>query len=189
MKKDKLFDEIYKVDESTNLYMLEVGLSQYGDIFNAWDPAPFKRRELDPDLEIYLEESSDEIPSHYPIELCFTLPPGARNERLEAETREGLANSFIFKRYFLKKKLKKTNARILLCIFLGFGLLWLGTVSSNRSEGNLIVSLLADGLLIGGWVFLWEAVSLFFFTNRDLYHRYRIYKRLQDAPVIFNEAS
>lgn len=186
--KDKLFNEIYEIDQSTNLYMIEVGLDQYSDIFNAWDPAPFKRREIDPDLELYLEQSCEEIPSRYPIELFFTITRGSKNEQLEAETREGLKNSFIFKRYFLRKKLKKTNTQILLCILLGFALLWIGAILSNRSEETLLFSLLVDSLLIGGWVFLWEAVSLFFFTNRELYHQYRVYQRLQAAPVIFQEA-
>lgn len=44
-----------------------------------------------------------------------------------------------------------------------------------------------SGLAITGWVFLWEAVSLFAFTNRELYQRYRTYKRLHNAPVIFRE--
>lgn len=188
-KKDSLFDEIYKIDESTNLYMVEVGLDQYSDIFNSWDPAPFKRRELDPDLQVYLEESSNEIPAKYAIELCFTLPQGKRDERIEAETKQGLMNSFMFKRYFLKKTIKKTNTQILLCVFLGFVFLWMGTMFSNRFEGKLLFSLLSDALLIGGWVFLWEAVSLFFFTNRELYERYRLYKRLQGAPVVFREAT
>lgn len=104
---------------------------------------------------------------------------------MEEETRQGLMNSFIFRRYFMRKK---TNTQMLLCIFLGFGFLWMGAVFSIRFEGKLLLFILVDGLSIGGWVFLWEAVSLFFFTNRDLYHRYRIYKRLQNAPVIFQEA-
>ena len=186
--RDKPFDEIYKIDESTNLYMVEVGLNDYSDIFNAWDPAPFKRRELDPDLEFYLKGSSEEVPEKYPIELCFTMPPGNRNEHMEDDVRQGLANSFTFKRYLLRKKIQKTNTQMLLCVFLGLGFLWLGAILTNRIEGKLVLSLLVDALLIGGWVFLWEAVSLFFFTNRDLYHQYNVNKRLQNAPVIFREA-
>lgn len=187
MKQDQLFSEIYKIDEATNLYMIEVALDQYSDIFNEWDPAPFKRREIDPDLELYLEGSSDEISFRYPIELCFTLPKGIRDEHLEGEMRDGLRNSFFFKMYLIKKELKKTNTQMFRWVLLGFVFLWLGTVLSNQAEGKMALSLLADGLFIGGWVFLWEAVSLFFFTNRDLYGRYRTYKRLYKAPVFFRE--
>ncbi|MBD2053678.1 hypothetical protein [Leptolyngbya sp. FACHB-60] len=53
---------------------------------------------------------------------------------------------------------------------------------------NVFTAVLTEGLFIGGWVFLWEAVSLFFFSNRDLYNRYRTYRRLRNSEVIFSEA-
>lgn len=189
MKQDKLFSEIYKIDASTNLYMIEIALDQYGDIFSEWDPAPFKRRDIDPDLKLYLEGSSEEIPFRYPVELCFIIPKKTRDEQIEEESRNGLKNSFVFERYLLNKELKKTNIRMLRYVFLGFVFLGLGATFSNRFPDNAtFLPLLAEALVIGGWVFLWEAVSLFFFTNRELYHRCRIYKRLKNAPVFFREA-
>lgn len=188
-RRDPLFEEIYKLDQSTNCYMIEVALDQYADIFNEWDPAPFKRREIDPDLKLYLEGSSEEISFRYPIELYFTLPPGIQDDRVEQETREGLKNSFVFTLYLLRKELRKTNAHMIRLVILGFLFLWIGTVFPEILGDRLLVSLLAESLFIGGWVFIWEAVSLFFFTNRDLYHTYRTYKRLLNAPIFFREVA
>lgn len=189
MKQDKLFSEIYKIDASTNLYMIEIALDQHSDIFSKWDAAPFKRRDIDPDLKLYLEGSSEEIPLHYPIELCFIIPEKPRDQQIEEESQNGLKNSFLFKLYLLNKEIKKTNLRTLHCVFLGFICLGLGAIFLKRFPDNVVfLMLLADALVIGGWVFLWEAVSLFFFTNRELYHSYRIYKRLKNAPVFFREA-
>lgn len=187
MKRDS-FSEIYKIDESTDRYMIEIALDQYTDIFNEWDPAPFKRRELNPDLKLYLEEYSDEIPSKYAIELCFAVPAGMRDERVEEESRIGLKNSFISKRYFLGKEIKKSNTRMLLFVVIGLVLLWVAKTAASRFAEADASSILFEGLAITGWVFLWEAVSLFFFTNRELYHRYQTHKRLQNAPVMFQEA-
>ncbi|WP_416672998.1 hypothetical protein [Egbenema bharatensis] len=187
MKQDKLFNEIYSIDQSTGFYMIEIALDQYSDIFNEWDPAPFKRRDIDPDLQLYLEGSSEEIPLRHPVELCFTIPPGRRDEKLEAEVQSGLKNSFAFKRYLLKREIGKTNLQILRCIILGFAFLWFGSVFSEQYGERDFLSLMAEALFIGGWVFLWEAVSLFFFTERELFHRYRAYKRWQNAPVFFRE--
>ena len=184
-KSDRLFNEVYKIDQATNLYMIEIALGQYADIFNEWDPTPFKRRDLNPDLRLYLEECSNEIPSKYSIELCFTVPAGTRNEQIEEESRDGLKNCFISKRYFLRKEVEKTNARMLLFVVVGFVCLWVAKTISTEAD---LQSILLEGLAISGWVFLWEAVSLFFFTNREQYYRYRTYKRLQNAPVIFREA-
>ncbi|MCU0526033.1 MAG: hypothetical protein MUF72_14515 [Elainella sp. Prado103] len=185
MPDHKPFSEIYVIDPTTQHYMIEIGLDQYSDIFSEWDPAPFKRREIDPDLATYLEESSQEIPGKHRIELCFILPLQNYNQRIETEARQGLANSFIFKLYLLRKQLKKTNAQMLRLVILGLLLLWFGAIATRRVEEGVISSTLIEGVFIAGWVFLWEAVSLFFFTNLELYQRYRTYRRLQDAPVIF----
>lgn len=188
MQQEKLFSEIYSIDAATNCYMIEIGLDQYADIFSEWDPAPFKRRSLDPDLELYLEGSSEEIPAQYPVELCFTLPLGTRNEHLEAESRQGLHNSFAFKQYLLSKQLKRTNVQILRFVAIGFIFLGVATSFSQKVEAVVLLSTFVEGLFIIGWVFLWEAVSLFLFTNRELHQQCRTYHRLQNAPIIFRES-
>jgi hypothetical protein len=188
MAEGSLFSEIYAINPSTHAYMIEIALDHYTDIFDEWDPAPFKRRSIDPDLELYLEGSSEEIPLRYPVELCFTVLPGSRDEKMEAESRSGLSNSFVFKMYLLKKELKKTNRQILRWTILGFVFLWLGMILSDKFPYQRLPSLLAEAIIIGGWVFVWEAVSLFFFTDLEIHQRYRTYRRLRNSPVIFQEA-
>lgn len=188
IKENTLFSEIYEIDTATHYYMIEVRLDHYADIFNEWDSAPFKRRDLDPALALYLEGSSDEIPFRYPIEFVFVLPLASRNLSIEQETQKGLQNSLAFKLYLLKKELRKTNAQMLQFVLLGLVFLWASTTFSTQVEKAGLLPTLIEGLAIIGWVLLWEAVSIFFFTNRELYHCYKTYKRLQNAPVIFREA-
>lgn len=188
-KSNSIFSEIYTLDPVTNCYIIEIGLDQYADIFDEWDPAPFKRRSLDPDLELYLKGSSEEIPLRHPIELMFLMPAGSRNEALEQAARHGIRNSIAFKMYLLRKELKKTQFRLVRYVLLGFVFLWAGQIFPDRFGETMLTSLLAEGIFIGGWVFLWEAVSLFFFTDLELYERYRAYKRLLNAPVFFREVS
>ena len=186
---DRLFSEIYKIDQATNLYMIEIALDRYTDVFNDWDPAPFKRRDIDPDLKSYLEGASEEIPMRYPLELCFITSNGIRESKLEEEVKNGLKNAFIFKLYLLRRELRKTNVQTLRCIILGFLFLWVGTVASRKyDQAGGVLSLLSEALFIGGWVFLWEAVSLFFFTNWEIFRLYRYYDRLKNAPIVFREA-
>lgn len=186
--KEELFNEIYAIDEANNAYMIEAALDHYTDIFSEWDPAPFKRRELDPDLQLYLESSADEIPQKYSIEVCFTLPSGIRDAAMEQEVRAGLKNSVDFKLYLLKKEIRLINTRTVRYVMAGLGTLLIARLAEPL-DINIFTSVLTEGLFIGGWVFLWEAVSLFFFSNRDLYNRYRTYRRLRDCQVIFSEVA
>ncbi len=52
---------------------------------------------------------------------------------------------------------------------------------------KLVAIYLRESLNIGVWVFVWKAVSVFFFGNTELYRSYRTYKRLRNAPIIFHE--
>ncbi|WP_448570292.1 hypothetical protein [Trichothermofontia sp.] len=187
-RKKRAFKEMYSIDPANQAYMIEVALDQYTDIFSEWDPAPFKRRDLDADLKLYLEESSAEIPFKYPIEICFTLPPERRNEAMEPSVRTGLQNGINFKLYLLRRELKVINTRTLRYVLAGLVTLVVARLLSEPAEQHLLTAVLDEGLFIGGWVFLWEAVSLFFFSNRDLYYQYRTYQRLQRAPVLFKAA-
>ncbi|NJL45571.1 MAG: hypothetical protein HC922_07240 [Leptolyngbyaceae cyanobacterium SM2_3_12] len=187
MTQETLFSEVYTLDPSTNRYMIEIALDQYEDIFNEWDPAPFKRREIDSDLKLYLEVSTEEIPFKCPIELFFFLPKGYRNETMEEESRIAFKNYFGFKLNFLKRDLRRVNTRLLRYIFLGFLLLWVGTTYPGHDAETTWSTVVTEGIFIGGWVFLWEAVSLFFFTKREIYHEYQINKKILNAPIFFKE--
>jgi hypothetical protein len=115
MKKAKgIFEELYRFDEKTGAYIIEIALDKYSDIFSEWDPAPFKLRDIDHDLELYLEGCSDDIPYRYPLILSFTIPMGERDINIEQQACKGLRNGFKFKIYFIKKAIARTNARTLL---------------------------------------------------------------------------
>ncbi|MGH2415918.1 MAG: hypothetical protein ACRDEA_19965, partial [Microcystaceae cyanobacterium] len=127
-KKDRVFTEIYKIDESTNRYAIEIALDRYADIFNKWDSSPFERREVDSDLEHYLERCSDDIPFRYPIELDITIPEGTKDEQMEEKSRSGIENHFTFKLYLLRKELNKNNSRMLCFALIGLFLLGIATI-------------------------------------------------------------
>jgi hypothetical protein len=143
---------------------------------------------MDPDLKFYLEGSSGDIPLRYPVELFFTIPKKIRNTQLEEQARKGLRNSLTFERYFIKKDIDQNNSRIVLFIIIGFTFLWAAVAFPGRLAESVFPSIIVEGLFIGGWVFIWEAISLIVFTNRRLYYRYRIYKRLNNSPVEFRDS-
>ncbi len=50
IEQNTLFSKIYAIDTATHYYMIGVGLDHDADGSNAWDSAPSKRRDVDPDL-------------------------------------------------------------------------------------------------------------------------------------------
>ncbi len=186
-KTEGIFKELYRLDTKTGAYIIEIALDKYSDIFCEWDPAPYKLRDIDPDLELYLEGCSDDIPFRYPLIVSFTIPKGIREEKIERQARKGLRNGFKFKIYFINKDIAQTNARTLLFILVGFAFLWVATIFPKQLTASVFPSILVEGIFIGGWVFLWEAITLLLFTTSGLYHKSRIYKRLLNSTIVFRE--
>jgi hypothetical protein len=60
-----------------------------------------------------------------------------------------------------------------------------GYISKQRVETNILTTTLLEGLSIGGWVFLWEAFSLFFFTRQKILIRLKRYIRLENTRISF----
>ena len=66
-----------------------------------------------------------------------------------------------------------------------FAFLTVRYMSRLGVPANLLTTILTEGLSIGGWVFLWEAFSLFFFSGQEASNQLKRYVRLLDTKVIF----
>lgn len=185
-KKKNYLKQIYKMNPETNAFIIEISLDSYNEIFNGWDPSPIKRRDLDPDLVHFMEECDAEIPLNYPLELQFYLPKEQLDEDKENLTRIGIKNNFSFTALFIMKELDLIKKKIVFYILTAFAFLWVGYLSRQQVEANIITSVLTEGLTIGGWVFLWEVFSLFFFSRQEVLARLKRYKRFKEANISFS---
>ena len=54
-------------------------------LFDSFDPAPFREKELDPDAEEYIYNAVDEFPLNKPLEIMIYLPPEEVSAEIEAD--------------------------------------------------------------------------------------------------------
>lgn len=184
-KKKNYLKQIYKMNPETNAYIIEISLVDYNEIFNGWDPSPIKRRDLDPDLLNFMEVCSSDIPLELPLELQFYMPEDQFNEDKENLSKVGIKNNFDFTTHFIKKELAQIRQKILLYIIMAVAFLSVGYLSAQQIESSFFTTILLEGLSIGGWVFLWEAFSLFFFQRQEVHSRLRTYIRFQNTVISF----
>lgn len=183
--KENYLKQIYKTNPETNAFVIEISISDYNEIFNGWDPSPVKRRDLDPDLVDFMERCASDIPLKYPLELQFHAPKEVRNEEKESLSREGIKNNFNFTAHFIRKKLGEVRQKTIIYIVAAFAFLSVGYLSRQHVSPNLVTTILIEGLSIGGWMFLWEALSLLFFTGQEVSHRLKKYVRFQATEITF----
>jgi len=178
--------QIYKVNPETNAFIIEVSLDSYNEVFNGWDPSPIKRRDLEPEMLAFIESCSREIPRKYPVELRFYLQREHQDLAKEALTIQGIRNNFHFLEINLKRMVATNFRRILKYMLMSFSFLLFAYLVRKNDELSMLLTILVEGMFIGGWVFLWEAFTLVFFTGQDLASQRRRTERFIHAPIIFD---
>lgn len=186
-RKDRKGVQIYRKHEETGRLLIEVALDHYEDIFNEWDPAPFKRRDIDPDLRTFFEESSEEISLRHPIAIAFYLPKEEFDREKQEKCVQGLHNFFAFNKQLAVKELKRSYKKALQYFFIGVVFLMIAVLFERQLEKTILLELLDQGLFVGGWVFGWEALTIIAFQNQELRRHRDEWGRFFDAPIIFKK--
>lgn len=181
--------KIYQVDPESGAFLVEVDLDRYEEVFNEWDPAPYKRRDLDPDLLTYLNDCSMDIPLRYDLSLSFTVPPDVVDVDKQKLVSDGIQNYFAFEVRQARRRLGmiyRTTARYLFCALV----LLVATTYANRVEtASFALQMLRQGITIGAWVFTWESLSRFLVDHRQVRNDLRRFERFDRAGLIFTARS
>jgi hypothetical protein len=183
LKRDeRTLERIYERDKQTGAFIISIALDRYVDVFNELDSAPWRRRDLDHDLRLFLEDCSSDIPLKYDIIIQFNVEQEKQDPIKEERLKVGLKNYFTFTRTGLQKRIRRAYERsafyTLTAFFLIFASYSLVTISTNP-----LLSAVFDIISIGGWIFLWEAISELAFQGREARDRYKMYSRFSLAEI------
>ncbi len=179
--------QIYRTFEDTDRFLIEVALDNYEDLFNEWDPAPFKRRDVDPDLRTFFEECSNEISLKHPLAIAFYIPKTEIDFEKQEKAIEGLRNFFKFNKHLVNKLIRNSHSDALRYFLFGMLFIAIAVLFEHQFQKNILADFFGQGFFIGGWLFGWEALSTIFFKGGELKHRLREWDRFLDAPIVFKK--
>ncbi|AKB28489.1 hypothetical protein MSSAC_2056 [Methanosarcina siciliae C2J] len=172
--------------------MIELELKSFLQLFDSFDPAPFHEKELNLDAEEYLYNAVDEFPLKKPLEIMIYLPSTEVNAQLEIDLKEAIKNHFSYKKLLAEIELKRLLHQgrknfIIALIFLFLCLLVIRLLSAF--EESLVNTLFSEGLLIIGWVAMWEPVHIFLYGWWPIVHRRNIYEKIVHMDVYIGTGS
>ncbi|MBP7227889.1 MAG: hypothetical protein KA988_02150 [Longilinea sp.] len=176
--------EVYLYDEERKRFTVRVLVRRYEDLFNRLDPTPLYQRDLAPDLLDFLRVCSDEIPERYGVDLLIQVSEQDRDAPMEAHTLEGLRHYFAYEQRVLQLQERRARGRALRYVLVSF-LSISAAMLLRIPPGNVLFNFLREGLTIGGWVFLWEAISVSFIQSAERIGAQRFCHRMQAAQVTF----
>lgn len=184
MRKKNYFKKLYNYDSVSNSYLIEVSLDNYKDVYDDWDASPFKKRDIEVEFNDFIVSSSEDIPLKYKISIVLHLPVDKRDETKEAAIRSAYQNYYGYALARLNKSLSTLYSKLVAYFLLSLFFLSIGSFFFKGAQ-SVFLSVLHEGIFIGGWVFLWEFFTDIFIKRRKIVEEYRIYERLYNSEVRF----
>lgn len=172
--------------------VIELELHSLMQLYDPFDPAPLHERELDAGADEYIYNAVDEFPLKKPLEIMIYLPPSEVNEEVQLAVKKAIKNHFAYKKTLneidLKRLFKRGRRNLFIALFFLFLCLLLIRLLSTFEE-SLLNTLVSEGLLIIGWVAMWEPVHIFLYGWWPIVRRRRIYDKIIDMKVYVRTGS
>jgi hypothetical protein len=175
-----------KVDDCQ---LIEIKIKKVGQLFNSFDPSPFLEKDLDDDAFEYIVSSVAEHALKTKQKIVIYMPMNQKQKISELEIKRAIHHFFGYKAALAEKSIKLKLQEGQLSFVLGIVFLsaclgiskWLSTLSEN-----VFMTILVEGLIIGGWVAMWKPISNILYDWWPLHKERRIYEKIANMEVDFH---
>jgi len=182
--KSRQIEKQYKFDEEKNVYLIEVSLDDYDDVYDEWDPAPFKKRFIEEAFDEFIMSSSKDIPLKFKLNIVLYIPMAMKDENKEKSVDSAYKNYYAYNMEKVQVEWSRMKRRSFSYLIFALSFLGLGSVL-RFEDSSALVDLFKQGILVGGWVFLWEFFTYTFMDSRDYKFKEKIIKRLHQSELRF----
>ncbi len=163
-------------------YLIEIKLNEVRQLFNSFDPAPFREKDLEASAETYIVDSVQELHIDSPIKLVLHLPQNACTDEAINSVPVAIHNYFAYRADISAKELRFTlkQGRIALIIGLVFLFMCIAAqqLIASMEKTGLMWSIIEEGFLISGWVAMWRPIEVFLYEWWPIRRKRRIYEKL-----------
>lgn len=166
--------------------LIEIRLETLAQLFNSLDPSPFISKDLDADAEDYIVGAMRELAPEKPVRLVIYLPPEIVPIAAGHDLTGTIHHYFAYRSSMAARDLRLglSDARRLLAGGVVFLAVCLGIRQAVLTlEPSALRQLIAESLLIFGWVGLWRPIEAILYDWWPLYRRRRIFDRLSAIDV------
>jgi hypothetical protein len=178
----------YKIDWEDNkkIELIEVKIRKVNQLFNSFDPSPFLEKDLDDDAFEYIVSAVGEHHLRVKQKIVIYMPKYEKKKISETDITRAIHHFFEYKKTLADRsiKLKFQEGQISLVI----GLIFLGTCLVLReliiaNTHNFAMSIVAEGLIIGGWVAMWKPISNILYDWWPIRKEKNIYNKISKMEI------
>ena len=167
-------------------YLVEVHLRELRALFNSLDPAPFLDKDLDAEAEQYIVGAVEEFPLRTPLKLVFHAPAATSGDLGQTLLTDSIRGYFDYRAAHTRRRLFLLMRQGRLSLLIGVAFLF-SCLLARRLLDDILTGatydILAEGLLISGWVAMWRPLQIYLYDWWPLARRRRILRKISDLPV------
>ncbi|RKT43831.1 hypothetical protein [Thiocapsa rosea] len=173
--------------KSTVQAEIDIRIARIDQLFETFDPSPFRERDLDPAATAFIVDWARELNRSIPIELHLHVRYAGPEQEAPEEVVSAIQGYFQRRADAATREIRELfrTGRIYLLVGLLILLLSLGGAEAviylfgNRPS----VTLLAESLIILGWVANWKPLEIFLYDWWPIRRDARLFRRLAAARV------
>jgi hypothetical protein len=170
-----------------SLGTIEVRIRELSQLFNSLDPSPFHERDLDDDAVDYIIGWARELPSGVPLRIIVHLPEAEARKAHERGLEKAVTNFFADRAVAQQREMNELFRIGWRYLAIGLPLLAICISSSHFARvylgGGPLAYLVAESLLLVGWVANWKPIETFLYDWWPLKRRRDLYRRLASASI------
>ena len=163
---------------------VELRLDRISRLYNSLDPAPFREKDLEDAADAYIVGSAEDAGSR-PIRLVVMLPPSEFSREEAGHIAPSIRHHFELRRNSEHRSLRNMWWRGRVSLMVGLAFLAICLVARNLllSSPSTFAHILAEGLLIVGWVAMWGPLDVFLYGWWPIHARWKLLDRLSRIEV------
>ena len=185
-------DEPIRYPREDGVSLIEIRLDSLSQLFNSLDPAPFRDKDLGRDAEEYIVGAVDDFPLSAPLKLVVYLPMTRQMADTAVVLKDAIHRYFDYLLAMERRRLRFAlrEGRISLLIGLAFLFACFSLRQAVQAlEPGTFREIVAEGLLISGWVAMWRPIQIFLYGWWPGRHLCRVYAKLTSMPVELRTAA
>jgi len=179
----KKLESYYQREGET--YLIEIQLNDLNQLFNSLDPSPFLSKDIDENARNYIVGAVSEFSLSTSLKLVFYLPVED-----EFEAREilpaALHHYFHYCQRGEQRRLRVILRQGRIALFVGLVFLFVCLSLSElvaKFGDSTFIHFLEEGLIIIGWVALWQPAEIFLYEWWPVGYREKVFKKLTQITI------
>lgn len=189
MRGENYLNEVKHIENSALHYIVNLKVQKYRDIFDNLDNSPLKIRNINKNIQLYLKDSFASFPSKNSIGITFHITGEERDKLKEEATILALKRCCLVAIKAKESNIKSSNIDTVIYVLISILLLTIGFDLETKFNKSILLNTILEGVNIGGWIFLWEAISMLFFKSKDVSNEIQKLHRILKSNINFTYES